>query len=472
MKTAIKMFLFSFIVFIFLGISSVSAGFRYSNELRCTDNPVDETGHSSKTCTLGFEIYGVPERYNKITASFHLENLRLTSFTATDGWYIMQRGENSYTLESSKSSFDIGFYVIANVTFYKIEEAQRCSVGFSYQLAKISRVCSLFQNKYYGKNGEEVNELTYQKECEKHYCEILSDQTHYDSAGKETDELGYQKSCEVNVCKKFPDGTYFGSDGKETSELNYQKECEKNVCKKLSDGTYYDKEGNQTNQSTYEKECKEHVCEVVDGTYFGRDGKTTNELTYQKECEKHYCEVLSDNTYYDSTGEETTKIQYEKECEKHVCEVLEDGTMYGKDGEVVSELAYEKECKAHYCETLSDGTKYDPLGQISDDLTYQKECEENYCKVLSDGTMYGKDGLLVDEKTYYETCETHYCEQIGDLYFDVNGNAVDLQTYETSCNPSVENPQTGASIPVFLFCISVVVGGLVYRYALEHRKFY
>ena len=40
-----------------------------------------------------------------------------------------------------------------------------------------------------------IDELTYQKECETHSCEILSDGTHYDKNGNVVSESEYEASC-------------------------------------------------------------------------------------------------------------------------------------------------------------------------------------------------------------------------------------------------------------------------------------
>lgn len=55
--------------------------------------------------------------------------------------------------------------------------------------------------------------------------------------------------CEIS------DGKYYNKEGKEVTEEEYKKDCDtKNICK-IVDGRYYDNDGNEVTKEAYEKAC-------------------------------------------------------------------------------------------------------------------------------------------------------------------------------------------------------------------------
>ena len=76
--------------------------------------------------------------------------------------------------------------------------------------------CEYTNGKYYGKNGNEVDKTTYEKECttpepEKHYCEY-TDGKYYGKNGNEVDKTTYEKEC--TTPKPTPVYEYeYGKDG-------------------------------------------------------------------------------------------------------------------------------------------------------------------------------------------------------------------------------------------------------------------
>lgn len=103
--------------------------------------------------------------------------------------------------------------------------------GFEFGLVAPS--CSVQPSKsnpqyYYGKDGQYLGEgeeakAQYYKEC--YYCTV-EDGKYYGLNGQETDEATYNKEC-TNICKK-EDGKYFCKDGKECTKEDYENECAKN----------------------------------------------------------------------------------------------------------------------------------------------------------------------------------------------------------------------------------------------------
>ncbi len=54
----------------------------------------------------------------------------------------------------------------------------------------------MHQNKYYGKDGKEVNEDTYHKECDKYKCEKV-DNVYYDDKGNVVTKAQYEDICGI-----------------------------------------------------------------------------------------------------------------------------------------------------------------------------------------------------------------------------------------------------------------------------------
>lgn len=93
-----------------------------------------------------------------------------------------------------------------------------------------------------------------------------------------------ERSCEII------DGKYYDKNGNVVDEETYNKECnpapEKHVCE-IVDGKYYGKEGVEVTEDTYNKECGTvtlPICEIVDGKYYGKDGNEIDKETYDKDC--------------------------------------------------------------------------------------------------------------------------------------------------------------------------------------------
>ncbi len=113
----------------------------------------------------------------------------------------------------------------------------------------VKKVCEVEDGKYYGKNGNVVDEKTYKKEC-KNSCEVIDD-------------------------------VFYGKDGNVVDEQTYNDEC-KNICVVVDDN-FYGKDGNIVDEQTYNDECK-NICTVADGNYYGNDGNIVDKDTYDAEC--------------------------------------------------------------------------------------------------------------------------------------------------------------------------------------------
>ena len=72
---------------------------------------------------------------------------------------------------------------------------------------------------------------------------------------------------------------------------------------------------------------------------------------------------------------------------------------------------------------------------------------------------------------YLISCFTHKCEKIGDTFFDKDGKQVDADTYDKSCNPPIENPQTGWALPLIGLVLVGGCGLAIYKKTKKYNKF-
>lgn len=449
MKKQIKYFLVV-LTFLLLSISNVKAA--VSAILDC-GVPVIEGNYERayEICTLSLKVEDNPTSKNTLIGTFKLTNVTLkkSDITLEKGWYIEDQGNNKYSFLSNATSFGVGEHKIATVKVYKVKIEEECLVKFVISnFTKIERKCTIFQNTYYGQNGNIVDKVTYEDEClDKPKSCVKEGSTYYGKSGTVVNQTQYQKECETHKCFRYADGTYSGLNGSPVEQHQYERECtEKHYCEKVDD-KYYDKDGNVTNEKTYNYECFNHTCEVVDtGTikgkvYFDKSGTESTKEKYEKDCFKHYCEVI-DNTYFGKDGNTTNKKTYEKDCLKpteYTCEKVGDD-YYDLDGNKVSKEKYEESCTSQ-----------------------EKKCE------IKDGKYYDKNGNEVKQSEYEKQCNKHSCEIIDDTYFDKNGNIVSKETYDKYC-PIPENPSTGNFLP-FIPLIILVIGGFgIYYYTRKTEK--
>ena len=124
-------------------------------------------------------------------------------------------------------------------------------------------------------------------------------------------------------------GIYYGKDGQQVNKETYDKECgttptepKKYSCQ-VVDGKYYDKNGNVVDKTAYDKSCtptepKKYSCQVVDGKYYDKNGNVVDKTAYDKSCtstepKKYSCQVV-DGKYYDKNGNVVDKTAYDKSC--------------------------------------------------------------------------------------------------------------------------------------------------------------
>ena len=107
------------------------------------------------------------------------------------------------------------------------DEAVPLTKTVSLNVSPKQRVCEVVGDKYYGKNGTEVDKKTYEKEC-KNSCEYI-DGKYYGKAGNVVDEKTYKEECEPVRSCEFTDDKYYGKDGNEVDKATFDKECGEEV---------------------------------------------------------------------------------------------------------------------------------------------------------------------------------------------------------------------------------------------------
>ena len=73
-------------------------------------------------------------------------------------------------------------------------------------------------------------------------------------------------------------------EGNIVNDFLYTKSCDKHYCEVLIDNTYYGPDGSITDKNNYETYCLRHSCEKLNGVYFDRNGNIVNEVSFNNSC--------------------------------------------------------------------------------------------------------------------------------------------------------------------------------------------
>lgn len=488
----------------------------------------------------------------------------------------------------------IGFHEMATITLTKVPTALNCLKRYQGQLAdvfscQINDVAG--QNVYYNQSGEVVDWRGYQKSCEKVSCQKVcepgnddnciyfdnnksevadekamnvacgmkcsyKDSKYYNDKGEVVTWNDYQKACKQVSCQKvcepnndsncmyfdnknnqvadekamnvacgkkcaYKNGKYYNNEGEEVSWLDYEKSCNTYSCQKVCEpnnnsncvyynnnnevvadekamnvacgktctyknGKYYNKAGEEVSWQAYDLDCNNYTCRKVcnpnnnnDCIYYGSSGENVgSEDAMKKSCgieEQHICEIVEDK-YYNSKNTEVSWKEYTLDCFPTKCQKVcnpkkGDECLYlDNSGKETTEIKYLQECETHICEQVGD-LYYDINGDVVTKEAMDKSCADAIVCDYKDGNYYDENGNITTKENYELKCLKHTCKKIGDTYFDKDGNVVDADTYDKSCNPKIENPKTGWTIPLLSLFLLLGIGLVVYREIKKHSKF-
>ena len=156
----------------------------------------------------------------------------------------------------------------------------------------------------------------------------------------------------VNSCY-FDGTTYYGKDGNVVDEKTYNEECNP-VCE-IKDGVYYGKNHTVVTKEQYQNECNP-TCEIKDGVYYGKNHNIVTKAEYYKECstKKPMCEIVN-GKYYDSKGNRVTKAKYNSDCNP-TCKI-KDGKYYDSKGNEVTKTQYKNDCEGNVVPVPDTGSK-------------------------------------------------------------------------------------------------------------------
>ena len=183
-----------------------------------------------------------------------------------------------------------------------------------------------------------------------------------------------------------------------------------------------------------------------------------------------------EDKYYNSKNAEVSWKEYTLDCFPTKCQKVcnpkkGDECFYlDNSGKETTEIKYLQECETHICEQVGD-LYYDINGDVVTKEAMDKSCADAIVCDYKDGNYYDENGNITTKENYELKCLKHSCEKIGDTYFDKDGNVVDADTYDRSCNPKIENPKTGWTVPLLSLFLLLGIGLIVYRETKKHSKF-
>ena len=417
-----------------------------------------------------------------------------------------------------------------NISYYYNSSGVKVTEAAYHEDCDEKPKCAIKDNKYYDNDGKETDELTYKRTCLIHNCDtIVSGSTtyYYDKNGNETDSYTYQRQCKLHNCDKVVDSNsnityYYDKNGNEVSENQYSIQCETHTCEEVYDNSlnkyqYFGSAGSIVEPNSYYLQCKEHLCKsykdvntgmvyyynnlgesvtkqqfedtcgekpscgIVSNKYYDADGKEVDEVTYKKQCTDEYrCKfVESENKYYGTNSSEITKDEYYSICVKHTCDVYTDSQnkkhYYNDLGAEVTEIEQIMSCKPLICQTYEVGDKTYYFDNDENEVTkeeYESSClEKPICKE-ENGKYFDKEGKEVKKEEYERSCKKYTCKKVDGKYYDSVGNVVSKEVFGISCDSKgeVDNPNTGASLPLRILAFLLIIGLTIYSFAVKNNK--
>ena len=164
----------------------------------CDAKQPNGDGTFTLTChiiaTTDFEI-------NHIEGSLILKNVTLKSIKTSNDW-VSNNGLSSSVDFSAKTTHK-GTFNVADLTFVGNLSDTECEASFNPKLAELvipkeeKHVCVMLDDKYYGKNGEIINEEKYYEDCCNYACTVVDNKYYFNSTGKSVSYDAMLEDCKT-----------------------------------------------------------------------------------------------------------------------------------------------------------------------------------------------------------------------------------------------------------------------------------
>ena len=128
--------------------------------------------------TTDFEI-------NHIKGTLVLKNVTLKSIKTSSDW-TSNNGLSSEVDFTAKTTHK-GSFSVADLIFTGKTSDTECEASFSPKVAELvtnNYACVMVDDKYYGKNGEIIDEKTYYEDCCNYTCTVVDNKYYFNKQGK------------------------------------------------------------------------------------------------------------------------------------------------------------------------------------------------------------------------------------------------------------------------------------------------
>lgn len=133
---------------------------------------------------------------NHIKLELVLKNLVLDSVKTSSDW--VNKNGLSNNMEFTSNDSHKGSFAVADLVFMGNIHDTECEASIKPVLVeKISNnmVCAIVDGEFFGKNGTQVDEVTYYEECNHYTCTIVDNKYYFDNNGKSVDYNTFMDRC-------------------------------------------------------------------------------------------------------------------------------------------------------------------------------------------------------------------------------------------------------------------------------------
>ncbi len=133
---------------------------------------------------------------NHIKLELILKNLVLDSVKTSSDW--VNKNGLSNKMEFTSNTSHNGSFSVADLVFLGNINDEECEASIMPVLAEKTTndmVCAIIDEKFYGKNGSVVDEVTYYEECCNYICTVVDNKYYFDNKGKSVDYDTFMERC-------------------------------------------------------------------------------------------------------------------------------------------------------------------------------------------------------------------------------------------------------------------------------------